>query len=193
MIFKEFAKNGTTWMNALLDPSYDLTPYQHPAGYFGPLFKERNPPGLFRINEVDEAMDNINRGLPAFLVPPVFNRDVSDQVLQHELVRMQASSAFVQLIRMMAQKESGCLLNMPAHTFNTLPPVQRKGAKFVTAYGLFQYNRDAWRSEVKPFYAGNRKSTRLNSSHITISYAVFCLKKKKTKYTKKKKKTSQKK
>src|SRR5437773_3398656 len=26
---------------------------------------------------------------------------------------------------------------------------------------------------------GNRKSTRLNSSHITISYAVFCLKKKK--------------
>src|SRR5437773_11824393 len=27
----------------------------------------------------------------------------------------------------------------------------------------------------------DRKSTRLNSSHITISYAVFCLKKKKTK------------
>jgi len=25
---------------------------------------------------------------------------------------------------------------------------------------------------------GGRKSTRLNSSHITISYAVFCLKKK---------------
>src|SRR5574343_751571 len=28
--------------------------------------------------------------------------------------------------------------------------------------------------------AQDRKSTRLNSSHITISYAVFCLKKKKT-------------
>src|SRR5437867_5153810 len=28
----------------------------------------------------------------------------------------------------------------------------------------------------------DRKSTRLNSSHRTISYAVFCLKKKKTKY-----------
>src|SRR5437773_4730636 len=27
--------------------------------------------------------------------------------------------------------------------------------------------------------AADRKSTRLNSSHITISYAVFCLKKKK--------------
>src|SRR3712207_8059072 len=30
------------------------------------------------------------------------------------------------------------------------------------------------------FGAGDRKSTRLNSSHANISYAVFCLKKKKT-------------
>src|SRR6266480_6890905 len=29
----------------------------------------------------------------------------------------------------------------------------------------------------------DRKSTRLNSSHMSISYAVFCLKKKKKKYT----------
>src|SRR5256886_11662255 len=29
-------------------------------------------------------------------------------------------------------------------------------------------------------YAGDRKSTRLNSSHSQISYAVFCLKKNKT-------------
>src|SRR3712207_7152393 len=31
--------------------------------------------------------------------------------------------------------------------------------------------------------AVDRKSTRLNSSHANISYAVFCLKKKKTTYT----------
>src|SRR5690554_7649906 len=31
----------------------------------------------------------------------------------------------------------------------------------------------------------DRKSTRLNSSHVRISYAVFCLKKKKKKKTKK--------
>src|SRR3712207_7829244 len=30
--------------------------------------------------------------------------------------------------------------------------------------------------------AGDRKSTRLNSSHANISYAVFCLKKKKKKH-----------
>src|SRR5574343_855969 len=39
----------------------------------------------------------------------------------------------------------------------------------------------------------DRKSTRLNSSHITISYAVFCLKKKKTKQKQKIKKKTRKK
>src|SRR5690554_7422470 len=35
--------------------------------------------------------------------------------------------------------------------------------------------------EIKPDYQKkDRKSTRLNSSHVRISYAVFCLKKKKT-------------
>src|SRR5215468_6554096 len=37
-----------------------------------------------------------------------------------------------------------------------------------------------WRHMLVPLMPGtDRKSTRLNSSHITISYAVFCLKKKK--------------
>src|SRR5437773_5986392 len=36
----------------------------------------------------------------------------------------------------------------------------------------------------------DRKSTRLNSSHITISYAVFCLKKKNKKKRNKKQKTN---
>src|SRR5690349_24332875 len=35
-------------------------------------------------------------------------------------------------------------------------------------------------------YVRDRKSTRLNSSHVEISYAVFCLKKKKKKKKKKK-------
>src|SRR5690554_7742550 len=39
----------------------------------------------------------------------------------------------------------------------------------------------------------DRKSTRLNSSHVRISYAVFCLKKKKKKKNNKKSKNIQKK
>src|SRR3712207_7581790 len=39
-------------------------------------------------------------------------------------------------------------------------------------------DRPAWLGIGRP--AGDRKSTRLNSSHANISYAVFCLKKKKS-------------
>src|SRR5690349_23647494 len=41
--------------------------------------------------------------------------------------------------------------------------------------------------EVVDRWAVDRKSTRLNSSHVEISYAVFCLKKKKKKKKTKKK------
>src|SRR5438309_10751862 len=46
---------------------------------------------------------------------------------------------------------------------------------------------------VMPYHpAGDRKSTRLNSSHSSISYAVFCLKKKKKKKNINKKKKEKK-
>src|SRR5690606_41578852 len=44
-----------------------------------------------------------------------------------------------------------------------------------------QFGRQTKRREGTPFRwrpGGDRKSTRLNSSHVKISYAVFCLKKK---------------
>src|SRR5690606_41763427 len=40
-------------------------------------------------------------------------------------------------------------------------------------------------NQMSPANREDRKSTRLNSSHVKISYAVFCLKKKKTKKTQK--------
>src|SRR5256885_4113696 len=47
-------------------------------------------------------------------------------------------------------------------------------------------HRDRRESAPGRLYASagrDRKSTRLNSSHLVISYAVFCLKKKKTRIT----------
>src|SRR5437867_12099033 len=49
--------------------------------------------------------------------------------------------------------------------------IQRRSDGLLTAAGG---QRLGWQ-----FEQGDRKSTRLNSSHRTISYAVFCLKKKK--------------
>src|SRR3712207_8786692 len=48
------------------------------------------------------------------------------------------------------------------------------GARTARAAGL--------RVEAEGPRSGDRKSTRLNSSHANISYAVFCLKKKKKRY-----------
>src|SRR6266480_7004655 len=46
---------------------------------------------------------------------------------------------------------------------------------------LRHHRRPGRRFLGKPDEAEDRKSTRLNSSHMSISYAVFCLKKKKKK------------
>src|SRR2546430_7827321 len=53
-------------------------------------------------------------------------------------------------------------------------------AEWLYSYGLvFGAERAVFQSGLRP----DRKSTRLNSSHSQISYAVFCLKKKKNTYT----------
>src|SRR5438876_5400250 len=51
--------------------------------------------------------------------------------------------------------------------------------KYAIAYATPHLECDV-RAEERHMYS-DRKSTRLNSSHPSISYAVFCLKKKKTK------------
>src|SRR5688572_31735411 len=55
------------------------------------------------------------------------------------------------------------------------------GRTLVTAnpYGSVQFWDASAGEERATFEVGDRKSTRLNSSHSQISYAVFCLKKKK--------------
>src|SRR3712207_8542101 len=60
--------------------------------------------------------------------------------------------------------------------------------RFFTVYGpwgrpdmaLFKFTENTLRGKpIDVYNHGDRKSTRLNSSHANISYAVFCLKKKK--------------
>src|SRR3712207_7043738 len=66
----------------------------------------------------------------------------------------------------------------------------RDGTSGHTTYGAGRYLYDTIKGAdlgaedgrlVLDFNFADRKSTRLNSSHANISYAVFCLKKKKTK------------
>src|SRR5437870_11404990 len=49
-----------------------------------------------------------------------------------------------------------------------------------TATGTGRWLADCSSAALTILISGDRKSTRLNSSHVAISYAVFCLKKIKT-------------
>src|SRR5438874_10486132 len=63
------------------------------------------------------------------------------------------------------------LTHIPIHGSDQAVDVTGAGDTVLAAYTL------ALASGAKPLE--DRKSTRLNSSHVEISYAVFCLKKKK--------------
>src|SRR5207249_11257487 len=74
------------------------------------------------------------------------------------------------------------------HYWQTLPGSERgnvsRYALLVSAFALLPLAANAQELPARtiriivPSPPGDRKSTRLNSSHVSISYAVFCLKKK---------------
>src|SRR3712207_7481615 len=61
-----------------------------------------------------------------------------------------------------------------------VPELGRLGIAFygAVAVAVLLIGARAIRGADEPAEGGDRKSTRLNSSHANISYAVFCLKKK---------------
>src|SRR3712207_8712834 len=75
--------------------------------------------------------------------------------------------------------------------YTTALPISELGSRRIVHLGVMQSPTDAWVAQQlreatafgeAPKYLihdKDRKSTRLNSSHANISYAVFCLKKKK--------------
>src|SRR5256885_15101375 len=66
---------------------------------------------------------------------------------------------------------------LPISAFATLPhrvPVRRQGRSSTSARTASSWGSTPARTR----FSRDRKSTRLNSSHLVISYAVFCLKKK---------------
>src|SRR3712207_7744523 len=64
----------------------------------------------------------------------------------------------------------------PSQAEMMVEALRRKGIPF--AYLAFEGEQHGFR-KAETVQRADRKSTRLNSSHANISYAVFCLKKKK--------------
>src|SRR5690554_7468273 len=103
------------------------------------------------VTTIKEAAGLPRRFLPQRLLPKHFG----DMVFQ-QLTRLCAVFILLLIVTMGWQL-----------TQSAWPAVQKFGFGFLT--------ETAW----DPVMGEDRKSTRLNSSHVRISYAVFCLKKKK--------------
>src|SRR2546426_7318148 len=78
-------------------------------------------------------------------------------------------------------------MRTPAEGIADLEAIQRMGLRGVMMPGhpgVEDYDSPAydafWEAAIAIAASQDRKSTRLNSSHLVISYAVFCLKKKNT-------------
>src|SRR5690348_17744697 len=73
------------------------------------------------------------------------------------------------------------LLNLPSSQYpNVVPPTVQVTTRYPGASAMTLVDTVALPIEQNVNGVEDRKSTRLNSSHPSISYAVFCLKKKKT-------------
>src|SRR2546430_11978130 len=73
--------------------------------------------------------------------------------------------------------------DMPLGFYYSPPDMHHPAFRDTTKLAKENWNGEPARppvADVSRVYAADRKSTRLNSSHSQISYAVFCLKKKKT-------------
>src|SRR5438876_3321213 len=70
------------------------------------------------------------------------------------------------------------LFRSTVHTQFHLPPMRAVACAYRAAHAAFVFKDGRSRADYERALP-DRKSTRLNSSHPSISYAVFCLKKKK--------------
>ncbi|QGZ90771.1 peptidoglycan-binding protein [Microcystis aeruginosa] len=103
--------------------------YEVAAGQeYGPRWRSRRPPGL-----------------------PASARQASRTGAALAYIEQIARSTglgqtFVTTVRHLAHTESKGIFARPANIFNILPPSQRQGRPYISAWGVFQFNRDAWRS-----------------------------------------------
>src|SRR5438874_9974825 len=114
--------------------------------------------------------------LKAEFQPQAFSRSAIERVIQ-------AASTVILGKETQVRLALACLLARGHLLIEDLPGVGKTTLAHVLARSLgLQFQRIQFTSDMLPAdIIGDRKSTRLNSSHVEISYAVFCLKKKKKK------------
>src|SRR5256885_9870510 len=120
-------------------------------------------------------------------IPPCSSRQEARDMLLLLWMRIcEGAGARRELLNRMRQRtlcaEHGWknLDKSPCHLdSDTLPGIRI----YLHSNGTIVIQRQGGAQDSEILHSRDRKSTRLNSSHLVISYAVFCLKKKKTRNT----------
>src|SRR5438034_2590704 len=112
--------------------------------------------------------ESVAKGFTAVKAMPV---PVSELIESADVLRH--SARCVEAMRKAVGDKIDIMLDLHART-TTAAAIQF--GRMLVEYNPYWYEEPCW-----PEHVEDRKSTRLNSSHTVISYAVFCLKKKITK------------
>src|SRR2546429_2142303 len=113
-------------------------------------------------------MIEIQRGERASVCTPTSTQSVIGSYTSGRLTTRAFASAFTETTRLTCSISSRDVMGLTKSAFYKVTLSSRKGGG-----GLLTYSASSRAC------SSDRKSTRLNSSHGYISYAVFCLKKKK--------------
>jgi hypothetical protein len=95
---------------------------------YGPKWKGNHPPGL----PAEARQSSASGAALPFIEYTAQTHNLGD--------------TFVRTVKHLASTESGATFALPAHKFDNRLPDQRDGHPLITAWGVFQFNRDAWRA-----------------------------------------------
>src|SRR5438132_9161823 len=158
-----------------VQPWSESLPYQ--SEYCAPIFENRfhpcEAPHLRKINSPEtEACDKDVDAITQWLVIERIHR-LFDCL---RTVRVSPPNSYL----VMSFVDAHLQRRMCHSKGYELLPVLRTREPPSGFQSFVERRRRQWRQQAKDWQPRDRKSTRLNSSHTVISYAVFCLKKKKT-------------
>src|SRR5690554_7847441 len=125
------------------------------------FFGTKTPPAIpYSLDEMTELAKNVvQRSITVPGVQPKLSMSLIDEARQNSDKRLTVVGAL----------GGNYIFKPPSLDYEEMPANEHLTMRIAEAYGI---------NVVQSSLIRDRKSTRLNSSHVRISYAVFCLKKK---------------
>ena len=131
---------------------------------------------IWRLNSALLNNQEINEEIKKEIKKYIETNDIENTMIQNlwDAAKAVLRGKFIAIQSHIKKQEKSQIRNLTLH-LKQLEKEEQRRPKVSRRKEIIKI-----RAEINEIEMKDRKSTRLNSSHITISYAVFCLKKKKT-------------